>query len=323
MTNLIEIIESGKFNGLGKPDRVIETLISKLFFFDDFVYKVYKYNKAFFGNFSDDRFRHEFYHNDFTWNNTMAPDIYLKLGYVKNDTDTVIETTHDSSEDYYILMRKIDDSQTLLKLIRKNSLQKSDLDLITREMFKRLEKLTEIKRTDMEDLFDMTYVDLELQNMESTREWLYMASDFISKTEIDSLVEKLKAFIQSNPFFKNFDKNSYLACIDNHGGNILFAEGKVNFIDSMPPMRIWRIQSDAYSISRPATDFEVLLSKEYADVMFAEFEKVRHTKLDSKVRAYLQTAAALIQAPYLYILKEPEDAQKFWNFAKNKILELN
>lgn len=321
--NLQEAFEQGKVAGIsGKPDRVIETLISKLYFFGDDVYKVYKYNKAFFGDFSDDRFRHEFYHNDFTWNNTMAPDIYLKLGYVKNDRDTFVEATHDTSEDYFILMKKIDDSQTLFNLIRNNNFKKEDLESITAEMFARTEKLTEIKRTDMQDLFDMSYVDLDLQNLESTREWLYMTPDFIPKDEANSIIDKIKDFVATNPYFKEFDNKGYLASIDNHGGNILFANGKVNFIDSMPPMRIWRIQSDAYSISRPATDLEVLAGKEYADVMFKKFEEIRNTNLDPKVRAYLQVVAALIQAPYMYVLKETEFAQKFWDFAKKKIQEI-
>jgi aminoglycoside phosphotransferase family enzyme len=321
--NLQEAFEQGKVLGInGKPDRVIETLISKLYFFGDDVYKVYKYNKAFFGDFSDDRFRHEFYHNDFTWNNTMAPDIYLKLGYMKKNKDTFIEATHDTSEDYYILMKKIDDSQTLFNLIRKNNFKKEDLELITSEMFDRTEKLTEIKRTDTQDLFDMSYVDLDLQNLESTREWLYMTPDFIPKDEADSIINNIKNFVATYPYFMKFDKKGYLASIDNHGGNILFTNGKVNFIDSMPPMRIWRIQSDAYSISRPATDLEVLAGKEYADVMFEKFEEIRNTKLDPKVRAYLQVVAALIQAPYLYVLREVEFAQKFWNFAKRKVQKL-
>jgi aminoglycoside phosphotransferase family enzyme len=322
MTTLIETIENGNFNKLGKPERVIETLISKLFFFGDDVYKVYKYNKAFFGDFSDDRFRHEFYHNDFTWNNTMAPDIYIKLGYVKRDGDTFIEATHDTSWDYFILMKKIDDSQTLFNHIRNKTFTKENLELITEEMFKRTEKLTEIKHTDMEDLFSMSYVDLDLQNLESTREWLYMGSDFIPKQEADAIIDKIKSFVASYPYFKNFDNKGYLASIDNHGGNILFSNNKVNFIDSMPPMRIWRIQNDAYSISRPATDLEVLAGKEYADAMFSKFEEVRNTKLDPKVRAYLQVVAALIQAPYMYVLKEVEFAQKFWDFAKSKVQEI-
>jgi len=322
--NLQEAFEQGRVAGINsKPDRVIETLISKLYFFGDDVYKVYKYNKAFFGDFSDDRFRHEFYHNDFTWNNTMAPDIYLKLGYVKRDGDSFVEATHDTSEDYFILMKKIDDSQTLFNLIRNNNFKKEDLELVTAEMFARTEKLTEIKRTDMQDLFDMSYVDLDLQNLESTREWLYMTPDFIPKAEADSIIDKIKAFVGSYSYFKDFNNKGYLASIDNHSGNILFADNKVNFIDSMPPMRIWRIQSDAYSISRPATDLEVLAGKEYADAMFKKFEEVRNTQLDPKVRAYLQVVAALIQAPYMYVLKEIEFAQKFWDFAKAKVQEIN
>ena len=253
----------------------------------------------------------------------MAPDIYIKLGYVKRDSDTFIEATHDTSEDYFILMKKIDDSQTLFNHIRNKTFTKENLELITEEMFKRTEKLTEIKHTDMEDLFSMSYVDLDLQNLESTREWLYMGSDFIPKQEADAIIDKIKSFVASYPYFKNFDNKGYLASIDNHGGNILFSNNKVNFIDSMPPMRIWRIQNDAYSISRPATDLEVLASKEYADAMFSKFEEVRNTKLDPKVRAYLQVVAALIQAPYMYVLKEVEFAQKFWDFAKSKVLEIS
>jgi hypothetical protein len=149
-----------------------------------------------------------------------------------------------------------------------------------------------------------------------------MGSDFIPKQEADAIIDKIKSFVASYSYFKNFDNKGYLASIDNHGGNILFSDNKVNFIDSMPPMRIWRIQSDAYSISRPATDLEVLAGKEYADAMFNRFEKVRNTKLDPKVRVYLQVVAALIQAPYMYVLKETEYAQKFWDFAKNKVQEI-
>jgi len=321
--NLQEALEQGKMAGTsGRPDRVIETLISKLYFFGEDVYKVYKYSKTFFGDFSDDHFRHEFYHNDFTWNNTMAPDIYLELRYVKIDGDTFVETTHDMSEDYFILMKKIDDSQTLFNLIKNKNFNIASLELITTEMFTRTERLTDIKKVDMQDIFDMSYIDLDLQNLEGTREWLYMAPDFIPKFEADTIIDTLKNFVSDYQYFKEFDGTHYLASIDNHSGNILFSDNTVSFIDSMPPMRIWRIQNDAYSISRPATDLEVLAGKNYADAMFLKFEQVRNTKLDPKVRAYLQVVAALIQAPYMHVLKETENAQKFWDFAKTKVLEL-
>ncbi len=322
MTNLIETIENGNFNNLGKPDRIIETLISKLFFFGDNVYKVYKYNKAFFGDFSDKTFRDNFYNDDFIWNNTMSPDVYLKLGYVKNNNNFFEETTRELAEDYYILMKKIDDTQTLFNLIKDNKVTKENLELITEQMFIRTEKLTQIKKGDMQEFFNTSYIDLDLRNLGTTREWLKMAPDLISDEDADSIIHTLKNFVKTSPYFKDFNTDDYLNSIDNHSGNILFHDSEVNFIDSMPPMDIWRVQSDAYSISRPATDVEVLIEKDYSDTMFKKFEEVRNTKIDSKVRAYLQTIAALIQAPYMTVLNEKDYAQKFWDFARSKVLEI-
>lgn len=322
MTNLIETIENGNFNNLGKPDRIIETLISKLFFFTDDVYKVYKYNKAFFGDFSDKTFRDNFYNDDFIWNNTMSPDIYLKIGYVKNNNNSFEETTREFAEDYYILMKKIDDTQTLFNLIKNNKITKENLELITEQMFLRTQKLTQIKKSDMKDFFNTSYIDLDLRNLGTTREWMKMAPDLISESEADSIIDILKEFVKTNSYFKYFNTDDYLNSIDNHSGNILFYNNEVNFIDSMPPMDIWRVQSDAYSISRPATDLEVLVGKEYSDIMYKKFEEVRNTKIDSKVRIYFQVTAALIQAPYMTALNETEYAQKFWEFAKEKAIEL-
>ncbi len=323
MSNLIDVIENGDFNNLGKPERIIETLLSKLFFFGDDVYKVYKSNKAFFGDFSDGLFRKSFYNDDFIWNNTMAPDVYIKLGRVKEEEGVLVETSSDDAEDYYILMKKIDDTQTLFNLIKSGGVKKEDLEFISSEMYSRVQKLTEKKKEDMSELFNTSYVDLDLKNLGTTREWLRMAPELISDSEADSIIETLRNFVSTSLVFKDFNTEGYFASIDNHTGNILFYDDKVNFIDSMPPMDIWRVQNPAYVISRPATDLEVLIDKEHADIMFAKFEECMNAKIDPKMKAYLQINAALIQAPYLCVLKENDYAQKFWDFAKFKALELN
>lgn len=322
MANLIDSIEKGEFKGLGKPDRTIETLISKLFFFGDDVYKVYKYTKAFFGDFSDDRFRHEFYHDDFIWNNTMAPDIYKRLGYVRRNGDRIEDTTHDASEDYYILMKKVDDSQTLFNLLRAGKVDRDDLAKITTEMFKRTERLTEIKRNDLFDLLAISHVDLDLQYMDTLRPWLDLAPALISKEQADDSIGALKSFIASYPSFKQTKSSDFLTSIDNHAGNILYPNKEVGFIDSMPPMRIWRIQIDMYSVSRPATDAEVIAGREYADAMYDAFEKARGRKVDPKMRSYLQAIGALIQAPYMHVLKEEVLAKRYFDFAQEKLQEL-
>ncbi|MDQ5893711.1 MAG: hypothetical protein QG640_723 [Patescibacteria group bacterium] len=323
MLRLSDELEKGTFGNLGKPKRIVDTLLSKLFFFDKDVYKVYKHRVSSFGDFNDNRFRHEFYHDDFAWNNTMTPAIYTKLCYVRENNGFIEECTHDQSTDYYILMKKIDDSHTLLNLLRQKAVTHADLEKITTEMLKRIEKLTEIKKSDFMDLFDTQYVELDLEYIETLRDWMYMAPEVISKENADAMMEKLKSFINTYQGFKDFDHSHYIASIDNHCGNILYQDKEVNFIDSMPPMRIWRVQNHLYPVSRPATEVELFMGKEFADTMYSAFEKVRGIKVDPKMRAYLQTVAALIQAPYMYVSSDIELAGKFWKLAQEKSTELN
>lgn len=324
MLRLSDELEKGTFGNLGKPQRVVETLLSKLFFFDKDVYKVYKHRVSSFGDFNDNRFRHEFYHDDFAWNNTMTPAIYTKLGFVRENNGVIEECTHDESTDYYVLMKKIDDSQTLFNLLKKKAVTHADLKRITSEMLKRLEKLTETKRSDFQDLFETSYIELDLVYMETMRDWMYiMAPEIISKQDADIMMEKFKLFITNYQGFKDFDRSHYIASIDNHCGNILYQNKEVDFIDSMPPMRIWRVQNDLYPVSRPATEVELFMGKEFADTMYSTYEKVRGIKVDPKMRAYLQTVSALIQAPYVYISKDIELSKKFWKLAQEKIKELD
>jgi aminoglycoside phosphotransferase family enzyme len=311
--NLIETFENGNFNNLGKPDRIIETMISKLFFFDDYVYKVYKYEGTSFSNN-----RSGFYHDDFLWNNSMSPDIYLELVYVKKVGDSFEQTTQENAEDYFILMKKFDDSMIMNNLIGNNSFDSKHLGLITEQKFERLSKLTEIKKEDMADLFEMSYRDLSLSNLNDLPDWLTI-SDFMTKEEAESILSKMFKFTNEHLFFTDFDKNQYLISIDNHGANILIDGDQINFIDSMPPKREWRIQSDVAIISRPATDIEVLIDKNHSDIMYEKFEQIRNIKIDPQIRAYFQIYAALIKAPYMHFLNDPESAKRFLDFAKEKL----
>jgi len=321
--NLVEGFESQIIEGvIGAPDRVVETVVSKLFFYGDVVYKVYKYRKEFFGDFSDKEFRHEFYHNDFIWNNTMAPDIYTNLVYVKKVDGIFRRTDHDSAEDYYLEMRRIDDSKTLFNLLKNKEVSRADIEKVAQAMLTRLDKLTEIKRSDLKDLFDIPYTQLDLDYMETLKGWMKLTPKLISDAECDCFIDTMKAYIKRSKAHANFDPKNYIASIDNHAGNILFIDGVPSFIDSMPPMRIWRIQTPTYSISRPATDVEVLMGKEYADAMYEVLEAHKGIKVEGAMRSYLQLIGALIEGPYMSMLNMPELAEKYMTFAREKLKEI-
>lgn len=172
--NLLEAFEKQAVSGISKtPDRVIETLISKLFFFGDKVYKVYKWNKAFFGDFSSLDFRKDFYQEDFFWNNAMAPHIYLALKPVKFDGNVFIEADIADAEDFYIVMNKIDEKDNLTKKLINKDITAEDLRIITREMTMELDKLTKEKIDTLKNVVDIGLFALEKQIVEELRSWKF------------------------------------------------------------------------------------------------------------------------------------------------------
>ena len=108
--NLIEAFEQKLVNGFEDktPDKIIETIVSKIFFYGEDVYKVYKYEKFFFGDFTDKNFRENFYREDFYWNNVTAPRIYLSLKPVKS-IGGKYKIVDSEPEDFFIEMKKFDE----------------------------------------------------------------------------------------------------------------------------------------------------------------------------------------------------------------------
>lgn len=322
MTRLIEYFENGVFGDFGIPEFIEDTLISKLFFYVDNVYKVYKHQKNSFADLSSLEERHRFFEDDFIWNNTMDPKTYLDLIYVRFNEDTYEICDAESAEDMCIVMKRIDGSSSVFSMMQNNILTIEDIDKITRHMLLMVEKLTEIKKPTMEQLFSISYLDLETQNLESDRLWMYEAQDFIPKKRIDFIIQKLESFINSHPYFNNFDTQKYITSLDNHTHNILIKDGEISIIDSMPPKDFWRVQSDMYVASRFATDIEVLLGSEYSDIVYEVLQDIRGIEIDQKVKTYFQIIAACIRAPYFFLLNEKEIAQQFLDFIYSKIGEL-
>ncbi|MEK7080602.1 MAG: hypothetical protein AAB925_02090, partial [Patescibacteria group bacterium] len=150
--NLIEIFERS-------PDKIIETIISKIFFYGDTVLKVYKYEKFFFGDFSSFQFRKDFYTEDFSQNQLMAPEVYLALHEVKKNGE----------EDFFIEMKKFNDNNNLTNLLLQKRIGKNHLGTIAKEMVLRLKKLTESKKEKYKDYFKNKLLDIQLADLESDR----------------------------------------------------------------------------------------------------------------------------------------------------------
>ena len=304
--NLIEAFEKTS------PDKIIETIISKVFFHGEKVFKVYKYEKFFFGDFGDPEFRKNFYKEDFGWNQKMAPEVYLALREVKKG----------GQEDFYIEMKKFDDEKCLTNLLERKQLSKQDIEKNITEMICRLGGLTQEKRTAGAYNFNQKLSDIHLADLESDRSLLYLIPEFISKDKTDSIINLLKNISINHEYFKNYNPERFSLLVDNHADNIVFLDGKVQFIDVLPPKESWRVGDFCFTASRLATDVAVMMSEKEAEIIYEKCKDV-FPAIPEDVKNIYEVRSAAIQMWRLFSTGKPETAQKYLDFIDRKVSVLS
>jgi aminoglycoside phosphotransferase family enzyme len=317
--NLIKAFEGRKIAGLSlKIDKVIETAISKLYFSGDRVYKIYKYDKAFFGDFSNIKFRNKFYNDDYSWNNAMAPSIYTGLQGVKNKNNHYVLISRNEADDFYYIMNRVDTDKCLTNLLIQRQITENDLVKIAYAMGTRIKKLTDDQKKENNKLFSKRVRELAKEDVEDLRSWAYMAEPKLPKSKTDAIVNEIFGFIEKEDYLKRLSQKNLALNIDGHSDNTLFIDGEPGFIDIMPPKENWRTGDFYFNICRLATDVAVLWSKDKTEAMYEIYNQIALVVPPPKVRLIYEIRASLIRAAYFYILNKPELAEKYLEF-----LELN
>lgn len=322
--NLIEAFEKNSIIGLdtSSPDKVIETIISKIFFYGDKVLKVYKYEKFFFGDFGFAEFRNNFYKEDFGWNKKMAPGVYLSLAGVKKDGEKYKLAELAEAEDFFIEMKKFDDDKNLTNLLAKKQIVKEDIEKIVSEMIYRLGELTQEKRAAKEYNFDKKLIDIHMAGLESDRNLLYLITDFIQKDKTDAIIDFLKNVSINHAYFKDYNPGKFSLLIDNHADNIIFLGDKVQFIDVLPPKESWRVGDFYFVASRLATDIAVRLSEGKSKIVYEKCKDV-FSVIPEDVKNIYEIRSALIQMWCFSTTGKPEIAQKYFDFIDRKVSALS
>jgi len=317
--NLIEAFEQNLIDGLNtsSPDKTIETIISKIFFYEEKVFKIYKYEKFFFGDFTSLQFRKDFYFEDFSQNQLMAPEVYLFLRGVKKAGDKYLFSGREEAEDFFIEMKKFDDNNNLTNLLLGKKIDKIQLGTIAEEMVLRLKKLTEAKRDKYKNYFKNRLLDIHIADLESDKNLLYLIPSNVPKEKVDKIIGlALKASLK-NRYYLDYNSDNLSILIDNHADNIVFLNGKVQFIDVLPPKESWRVGDLNFVICRLATDVAVLGSSKLADAVYVNCEA-----MPEKIKRIYEIRSALIQAWCFYSVNKSEIAEKYLKFAEEKALSL-
>jgi aminoglycoside phosphotransferase family enzyme len=321
--NLIEAFDKGFiYPAKPEPVRTLETVISKLFFYEDIVIKIYNYKESFLGDFGDPELRKDFYQKDFSWNHLMSPDIYLRLVGMKQDDGMWVEVSLTEAEDYYIEMKKINDSQNVTNLMVNNRMSDQDFRNLGFKMTTRLQLLTEEKWEEIKDLFQKDWKTTLLDSMEETVKWCYMAEDKMPRGLIDRFSSAIQNTVKNNSYFRDPNNFTLQASTDNHTDNILILNGKVEFIDAMPPKESWKVYECFYNICRPAADVAAIAGRNKANLLYDEYEKIHGNLPPEEVKAIYEIENALIKSAYLYMTDREVLGDMFLSFIEERVRDL-
>ncbi|MEX0649397.1 MAG: hypothetical protein WD200_00155 [Candidatus Andersenbacteria bacterium] len=319
--DLLQTIKEGTFANYGIPKKVVDTLLSNLFFFEDRVLKVYKHKKAFYGDLADFDFRKEFYSEDFFWNHRFAPEIYLELLGVKQTVGSFSVVSFKEADDFLIEMAVIDDTQNLTNLLIGGTITAKHMQAVTGVLTEKLRALTGERKERLSHLFERGWPALQEEALDDLRQWAYLAEEYIPRKNTDAMIDLLKATAAKEPYFVNYDESLLSVAIDNNCDNLLLFKGKPSFIDIMTPKENWRVSDEYFTIVRTAVDAYVLGNKELGDAVYATYENYREAPPKDVTLIY-EIRSGLIQWAYRHIISRHAQAQKYADFVLWKVKEL-
>jgi aminoglycoside phosphotransferase family enzyme len=319
--NIVTALEDLSLEGIEREhDHVIETVLSKLFVRGEEVHKAYKHRTADFADLADREVRRQYIAEDFFWNNAMAPEVYRELRHVKHDGKRFVHVTSDDGEDWYIVMKKIDTSQDLMRAIESGALPKEALALYVRTLIERLLGLTLARRGELEEFFDKDSAHIRAEVLGACDWAAFDGAPYITPTEVARAKALMESALKKETYFQNPIKDISVV-IDTNAENILFIDGKVMFIDVMPPKDAWRVHDRYFLICRTSADIRAQQDDEHADVLHDTYGE--HTLLPSEiVRTVYEIAAALIQVPYRKMVGRNDLAKKYADHVRRLCDEL-
>lgn len=317
--NLIEAFEKNLLN-IGEPQRTIDSIISKIFFINNKVYKVYKYESNFAGDFGSLEFRKGLYSEEFRWNSIASPDVYLSLNFVTYDGKEwkSVNQVEDAS-DFYIVMNELPAQNNVIELLLHGRF--SD------EQVKQVASYSEQVITDLEkvnqDLINSgkgnAKANLRDVLIDSFSDWAKLFNSPNLDNELISKTMKLLTnFFDSNPYFQNYDVSRLTVGLDNHALNMFFFNEKPQYIDIYPPVKKWLVSDKLLNVALISSAFSVFLGKEKGAVFYKTSFGESYSEL-SEVIDFYEIRYCLAQGMYYQKIERPEIAVKFLDFVRSKV----
>ena len=261
----------------------------------------------FFGNLADPNFRVSFLHEDFSWNQSISPEVYLNLQPVALRDGTFVNVSEKEAENHFIEMSLVDTNSTLSDLLLAKKVSVEDVKKIVKTFNERVAELTKQKYQTLSssnrswyERWDQRLTDLDKFSQDQS---------FISR---DLLQRAFKALHknQSLDYFKNYQNTALSAAIDGHSDNIILFNNNITFLDVLLVKDDWRLIDPHFDICRLATDIQALGQPELLQELY-QSSKHNPMSLPKKVRISYELYCACLKGSYNAIIGKNDVAQLY------------
>ncbi|MBI4087067.1 hypothetical protein HY416_03775 [Candidatus Kaiserbacteria bacterium] len=318
---LAEALKEGLVDGIPKPERHIETWLSDIFLYEDVGRKVTKHvSDEAVGDFVDPLKRKNFYRADFAWNNLFAPEIYTSLEGMREINGGWKPSEHNTADDFFILMNRIDADDTLINRLWNKKVTKEDVVRITEKLLINLDRANEKYFDEQNRELGKSVYERMIARLSNFRDFARSASG-ISQEVTDSRANALVHFHASHPYFKKLPESSASVTIDGHSANIVFIENKPVFMDVYWPMPAFRIVDHALATARIAACVRIFGGDELAGAMYDTYRRKR-TLPPKEILDFYEAYNAFVMGYYFTHIKRHELIQPYFIFADARLSAL-
>ena len=223
-------------------------------------------------------------------------------------------------EDFLIEMVKVDDTQTLCRLLQNQTLTPETTEAFIHMLVDRVTTLTRERKEKLQDIFSQGLYEVLKADIKTLHNWL-SEQPTIGVENAEAVVKLLCESLRTVPYFKAASETDMVAAFDNNLENLLLLDEKPSCMDILLPMRIWRVADEYAVISRTIVDIEVLAGKGLSDV--ARQAYVSYGRMpDPLVQMTHETRAGAIQWAGRAYNNKPEMAKKYEVYTKEKMAAL-
>lgn len=328
--DFFDLIKDGRIEGFSGTPKIIETVISRVFVFneDNIVLKFYKRDNGWWNTAMNDlsrgASRRNFIRRDFEFNHFLNPKVYFALKtVVLNGKSVALVEPKNSDDELVIVMRKEDLSGVLTDVLYENK-------LVTEEYKSIGTSFAEIKlalpKHFLSDNRSSWYDQMRVR-LSDLSNWLSGASDF-PKVIADAGLSLLRESLEENKeSFQLTGGDDFFPLIDCNSENLLYSDGKLRFIDAYPPKDDWRMGTFDVDIFRVAGDIYALAGKNAYDAYLKGVDEVAGEYRNKNLSDFYLLYGVMIMAPYLFMLskkdtKYEDKAKKYLEFVE-KLLGFN